>query len=477
LVIPLAGRAGRTPVSDNDRRALTDLRVAWAGIFLASLVTLVNHSRESSTARKAGDLVRRVYSNGHGGDLVRPAYERLVAEASNLYLASPYFTEADAIVRAGESGTPVQLLVGLNSITRPEALKRAVRAKNVTVRYLTEHFHPKIFLSDKAALIGSSNLTAGGLQSNREATVLFDRIEDLDTIEEVRAVFEDLWRAGVSVSDGVVVEYERVWFATRQPGPTRDDLIADAMGRASPETILVGSGTKTRERIFIESLRRQVWEQYRPAFTEVSDVLTSAGFRRPELADLGEAHETNRFLNWVRLEHAQGDKWSEVEDLPPGDRRARVLAMGEKWVAASLNHVPATYREWLGVVRRVFGARDALAAADRDTLVGGLMCLHAFNEQLRHVKGGEKAVPATFWSRNDDALSRVKNSIDELLYGSGDFVQRLYDTLYDPARKVEMIGRFTALELYGTVRPDDYPPVNGRMAKALRYLGYDVMAG
>jgi hypothetical protein len=33
---------------------------------------------------------------------------------------------------------------------------------------------------------------------------------------------------------------------------------------------------------------------------------------------------------------------------------------------------------------------------------------------------------------------------------------------------------FCALELYGTIKPQDCPPMNGRMAKALRYLGFDV---
>ncbi len=35
-------------------------------------------------------------------------------------------------------------------------------------------------------------------------------------------------------------------------------------------------------------------------------------------------------------------------------------------------------------------------------------------------------------------------------------------------------GRFCALELYGTIKPAECPPMNGRMAKALRYLGFDV---
>ena len=36
------------------------------------------------------------------------------------------------------------------------------------------------------------------------------------------------------------------------------------------------------------------------------------------------------------------------------------------------------------------------------------------------------------------------------------------------------VGEFTAFELYGTVYPRRFAPTNGRIEKALRYLGYKV---
>ena len=102
------------------------------------------------------------------------------------------------------------------------------------------------------------------------------------------------------------------------------------------------------------------------------------------------------------------------------------------------------------------------------------MSLHAFNEQLRFVKGGVKNLPAAFWKRNRDDVTKVKVTLSHLLYGKGDFVERMHDILYDASFKLQLFGQFCALELYGTVKPEEYPPINGRMAKALRYLGYDV---
>ena len=40
--------------------------------------------------------------------------------------------------------------------------------------------------------------------------------------------------------------------------------------------------------------------------------------------------------------------------------------------------------------------------------------------------------------------------------------------------KLGLFGRFCALELYGAIKPEECPPMKNRMAKALRYLGFDV---
>ncbi len=83
----------------------------------------------------------------------------------------------------------------------------------------------------------------------------------------------------------------------------------------------------------------------------------------------------------------------------------------------------------------------------------------------------------TFNEENNQDVARVKASLSYLLFGPGDFIQRLHDLLYEPDKKLRRFGLFCALELYGTVKPAECPPMNGRLAKALRYLGYDVKVG
>jgi hypothetical protein len=417
----------------------------------------------------------RIFSNGPRKDYVINPFNKLIASASRLHLAAPYFTYADPILEAVKNGKSVQLLVGLNAATSPDALRKVHEIPNLAVRYLTRRLHAKIYIFDYAALLGSSNLTDGGLFSNREAVICLDQADDRETIEEIRALFLELWEARQVLTREKLDTFASVYKATRRQGPDPDSEIEKAVGKAEPLNINVASHERTRERIFLEGLRQEVYEQYRPAFNEVTAILEEHGFRRPELANLGAANETNRFLNWVRRTHVIGDEaWQTAPLRSLEQRRAEIIRFGKEWTETDDNKVPEDYAAWIHNVRQIFGTPESLNAASREAITQGLMSLHAFIEQLRFVKGGEDNLPPQFWRRNNNDTEHVKATLSYFLHGPGDFIERLHDILYEPSMKLSLFGRFCALELYGTIKPEECPPMNGRMAKALRYLGFDV---
>lgn len=421
--------------------------------------------------------MKRVFSNGPSKDYVINPFNRLVGKSSNLHLAAPYFTMAGPVVDAAKAGKTVQLLIGLNAATHPTALAATMGLPGLAVRYLTHRFHAKIYIFDDAALVGSANLTDAGLMANREAVICLDQPGDLDTIEEVRSLFLELWESAPVLTPAKLTAFSAAWHASRPRGPDPDAVIEAAVGRTEPPNIHVASRSKSRERVFLDDLQRQVYERYRPAFAEVSRLLEEHGFRRPELADVGLANETNRFLNWVRLTYVIGEGAWESAPIQAADvRRTEIMRLGAAWAKTTENRVPDDYIDWLQTVQRLLGSADAIAGASQDELVAGLMSLHAFAEQSRFVKGGARNLPTAFWVANSQDVEKVRRTLTYLVHGPGDFVPRLHDVLYDAQLKLGYFGRFCALELYGTIKPLEVPPMNGRMAKALRYLGFDVRA-
>ncbi len=416
-----------------------------------------------------------VFSNGPvAKDWVRRPFEQLAKRSSRLWLAAPYFTEPASILEAVAQGKPVQLLIGLNPVTNPDALRQLHGKPGVAMRFYTNRFHAKLFIFDDGAMIGSSNLTDGGLSANREGTLVLDPHEDAERYREVQGLFAELWVSADVLTKDKLNAFAKAWTEVNS-GPDPQKVIDNQVGQREPPNIAVKSteGSKTRD--FLERLRRDVYERYRPAFLEIHDVLVHEALSRAELATVHPLHGTNRFLNWVRLSHVHGDDaWRLAPLRSPDERRKLVAHYGKQWVEAEDNLVPAVFFDWLDNVARHFGTPESVEEASKDDIGEALMSLHAFTEQLRFVKGGLPKVLPEFWMENANDVERVRRSIGHLLHGSGDFAERLHDVLYDPAMKLRMFGQFTALELFGTVHPEEFPPVNGRMVKAMRFLGYAV---
>lgn len=416
-----------------------------------------------------------ILSNGPSKDFVLGLFERHAARSKEIFLAAPYFSYPDPILEALRANCFVNLLIGLNSATHPEALGKIFGHPRATVRYFTGRFHAKIYVFDDAAMLGSANLTQAGFGGNREAVASFDNGIDGEVVDDVRRLFSELWESADVLTPAILSIFKQAWVNTiaGERDPDRD--IADAVGRAEPTTINFKKAKDASHRLFLQSLRRKIHEQYGRAFDEVGRVLAEEQLEREQLTALARPFHTNRFLNWVRLTHAPGeDTWREPPLRDEEARRSEIIRLGREWRLASDDRVPSDYEERLKAVDRTFGDGGRLSAASPDELVSGLIGLHAFSEQLRFVKGGLTALPDEFWRENGGDSKRVKSSLDHLLFGAADFVSRLHDVLYSPRWKLRLFGLFCATELAGTIRPDICPPVNGRTAKAMRFVGFDV---
>jgi len=414
----------------------------------------------------------RIFSNSPSGDFVLNPYRKMVCTSKVIWIAAPYVTATDELLEAQKAGKEVRLIVGLNDCTSPKALAQIHGLPSLGVRYFTRRFHAKFYVFDEEALLGSSNLTQGGLTINREANVLLDSEDDLD---ELRDLFSELWEDAHVLTTEKLEAFTKAWSGKRG-AQDPDPWIESSVGKAEPQNSSVTSRKHTSETLFQESLRRQISE-YRVAFKEIDEILTLNHVGRDELKSVGPSHRTNRFLNWVRLTKASGEEaWKLAQPLPPAQREELIQMLGREWsgLDSDRTQIPEEYLDWLNRVNRTFSTKDAIADTSKETLTHGLLALHAFYERLRFVDGGLKNLPSVFWTANRDDLMKVQRSLSYLVHGTGEFVVRLHDFISDPNIKLAHFGKFCGLELFGTIKPALCPPMNGRTAKAMRFLGYTV---
>lgn len=416
-----------------------------------------------------------VYTNGPARDYVLSAYKQLMETAGVIRLAAPYFTRSGEIVQAARRGATVQLLIGLNPITHPTELAKVLAEPNCSIHYFTDSFHSKVFLGDdNVVMLGSSNLTDGGLVQNREATIVLDQPFDEPRILAVQQHFAELWADAAVLTPAVLSKHRTLWEAARKL-PSPNGLFEQGLAEITPTTVLVGSEKKSPQRLFLADIQRMVYGQYLPAFREVNKFLQDGGYRRAELADLSTSAETNRFLNWTRLAKVlDDDLWMQAPILDAGQRTEKLKILAEEWAATDKPCIDERYVDSQRLLHQVFGSPEAIAQCDKSQLTEGLLQVHAFSELLRFTRGGLAQLPIAFWKGNNDDVSRVKASLTHLLYGKDDFAERICDMLWDDSRRLAKFGKYCSLELVGTVRPDQAPAINSRMAKALRYLGHDV---
>src|SRR5690606_36871093 len=79
---------------------------------------------------------------------------------------------------AGSHSSDIHLIVSLSPPTSYYALKRLLWRPNVRVDFVASGLHSKLYILESSerriAVIGSSNLTSGGLHENIETNVIFE---------------------------------------------------------------------------------------------------------------------------------------------------------------------------------------------------------------------------------------------------------------------------------------------------------------
>lgn len=416
--------------------------------------------------------MQRIFSNSPSGDYVQNPYRRMVSSSNVIWVAAPYVTATDELLDAQKAGKEIRLIVGLNDCTSPHALRKVHDLSGFQIRYFTRRFHAKLYLFDDEAILGSSNLTQGGLSLNREANICINSDDDLD---ELRELFSELWEDAQVLTAEKLAAFDKVWTGKRG-AQDPDPWIEDSVGKSEPQNSSVASRKRTTKSVFQETLRRQIAE-YGSAFREIDEVLVRNQIQRAELGSVAQEYRTNRFLNWVRLTKAPGEiEWRQAPSRSPEGRRDLILELGREWATldSDKTQIPEEYLEWLGRVLKTFATKDVLSDVNKETLTDGLLSLHAFHEQLRFVDGGLKNLPVEFWRANGGNVEKVRQSLGFLLFGHGDFANRLYEFISFPNVKLAYFGKFCALELFGTIHPLKCPPMNGRTAKAMHFLGYSV---
>ena len=408
-------------------------------------------------------------------DFVASAIEHLAGDGCNVYIAVAFFTEAAIVEELLTKGCRTRLVVRLGFPTSPDALARLMKAEGVEIRYFTGHsFHPKIYIfGNKAALVGSANLTRSAILTNQEVVVAITA-ED-PRLTELSVLFGDYW-GEARVLDAEALNIYKQLYQRYAPLDSAVDKLGEELltklGTSQPSNIYRDKVKASRESLFLEDFRK-TYQECVAAFNIVRKAYEATGFRKVAADQIPLRLEIDSFISFVRERKAGGDDWLSTPLRSAAEQSRFIADLVDEWRATPWPHfeeriVHDNYPRLL----RTFGSEDAVMRASDDELFDALSTLHSFYDRFRFYLGGLPAWRTEFRSAN--VPKRVRETLAYLVFGTGSIEGRMANVIYDSRYKLNAFGQANVQELIGWVNQSELPIINSRTTKILRYFGSDV---
>jgi HKD family nuclease len=417
-----------------------------------------------------------LYANRNSnGDFVENAIQKLTDTPSNVYVAVAFFTEADVIESMIAKGNRVRLIVRLGFPTSPKALQRLLNNEKVEIRYFTSHsFHPKVYLfGDRTALVGSANLTRAAILTNQEVVVSIDAVDP--RFNELALLFADYWSQAKVLTEQALKDYAEIYAKFEKLQNEMGKLeatVVDKLGEVVAGNITRGKVKVSKESIFLEDFRKTYQEGVR-AFNVIRDVYEKTGYRKAQANDVPLRIEIDSFISFVRNKFAIGELWQETPIRTDVEQEQFILEHIEAWKATEWPHFENTIvGENYPLILKTLGTIEAINSANDDQLFEALTVLHSFYDRLRFYESGLPTWKRVFLKSNEP--QKLREVLVYLIHGTGNIEVRMANVIFNPELKLNQFGQSNVQELIGWLNKEDYPVINGRTTKILRYFGSNV---
>lgn len=413
-----------------------------------------------------------VFSNSTGRTTIRNAFALCSAEGMEVYLACPFYSNPELITELIRKSCSIRLIVRLGPSTDPAALREIINFRRIHVRFFTSKlFHSKLYIfGSRSALVGSANLTASGVQSNREIAVEIKSSEP--EFDELLNIFQDYWEEAQVLDMERLQKYESIFSSTSSPLDSKlEKKLLEEFGDVKPSGIQVGEPQPMRERIFAETYRRE-YQDYLSAFSVVREEYLRANRRKLPENLVPMRIEIDSFISFLRETKIDGDEY--LAQPIRGERQVRNLLEQhlQEWFNTHWQYLQDTIPTNYGLISRAFDSPFRIDAATDKQIFDALTICHAFKDRFRFYLGAMPTMEREFL--RDNSPERVKGMIKHLLFGNGHYIDRMASCIFDRDRKIAHFGRACVQELYGWVNSDEVPVLNGRTTKVLRWLGFDI---
>ena len=390
-------------------------------------------------------------------------YLKAVCKNTKVKIAVAFFTDYKLIEKLLENNCSIDLIVRLNDGTSPDALSRIYQKPNVKVCYYTStYFHPKLYLiPDVCAFIGSSNLTNNALTTNNEINLKVDVEEDSELFDELDALFIDYWNEAMPL-EADKLELFKQCMEGQAPG-YRD--FSKTLGNVAFSNVIVGL-QKSKKENFTEEFKKK-YLLYVAAFRKLENMYMTTDKRRWK--DVPLRIEVDRFLRWLGETQYSHEEWDINEEYTETKIKGIVTSLKPDFLKSDIKWFSSATENYFEL-NSVFGTCEKIDKLNEDEVFNALCNIYSFHDSRQWHKGGLTALKKDFLSTNK--LEKIKKTLKYLIYGNDQYIERIYNCMFNRDYRLNYFGNAAVKDLYGYMNKDDFPIYNGRVMKSMSFLGF-----
>jgi len=380
----------------------------------------------------------------------------LSKSADHIKIATAFFSDTKLINQWEQNFKTVDLLFSLRPPTNYYSLLNIYSKTNVNIQFLGKDFHSKfyVFYRDSkpfALVIGSSNLTVGGLYNNIETNTI---IKDENYLKEIDREFSALWKISYQLQPTDLDEFKILFdkFKKKEAGEKAE---LDAFENA----ILSGRSKKADK----PKIGRHAKEHYVfcAAVNQIKTIVSEISEK--EYPGVPIYLVIDHFWHWVMV------KWDRTDvRIYIGSAKEQTLQKIFRdycfWDKNDDNYTYTMADKSANIFAALLAEDkiDYLTESDAVTIISNL---HSGAMRTKRF-GADKKFAV------ENSITKIRLSFKYLLYSNEDLDLRIHNLYANPKYKLSQLSLSGIQELIGWVMPEKYPIRNEKANNAIKLLGY-----
>ncbi|MBM9538831.1 phospholipase D family protein [Desulfobulbus alkaliphilus] len=396
-------------------------------------------------------MTTEIITNKVSPNSTQAVFNNLANSAHKIIIAVAFFSDSNTIEKFLDIGIEVTLIVSLRPPTNYYSIKKILHRKNVQISFLGDDFHSKIYAfydemrGISNAIIGSSNFTNGGMNSNIETNVV---IHDQDALTQIDTTLEQIIEESTPLQPDELNRYK-----------IRYDKFVN-YSNSDKSTIKTKISPKNIKIIPKASEYAEFWN----VADKVKDLVSEIS--RSEYPMVPEYLVIDHFWHWIvkiceqrRLKGLIGNPEKRDKTIPD------LFKEYCKWDKSATT----SYTEKMGNdskhIQNILSPKKISSLSINEALII-YRSFHAARSLIQRFGADEKFV-------NENSIQDIRSSFSFLLDEAYPVEYRIHELISPKGKyKLNHFGPSCVQELIGWAKPTKMPIRNNKADKAIRLLGF-----